>query len=51
MWLRSVNIFLVISIVILFSDFYKFINLVKGSLVSLVNAYKSIGLIKFKEKI
>jgi len=38
MWLRSVKIFLVISIV-------------KGRLVSLANAYNLIELIKFKEKI
>jgi len=35
----------------IFSDFYCFINLVKGTLVSLAIAYNSIGLIKFKEKI
>jgi len=34
----------------IFSDFYWFINLIKGRLVSLANAYNSIGLIKFKEK-
>jgi len=30
-----------------FIDFFLFINLVKGRLVSLANAYDSIGLIKF----
>jgi len=35
----------------IFSDFHRFINLVKGRLVSLANAYNPIGLIKFKEKI
>jgi len=35
----------------IFSDFYWFINLVNGRLVTLANAYNSIGLIKFKEKI
>jgi len=34
----------------IFSEFYWFINLVKGRLVSLANAYNSIQLIKFKEK-
>jgi len=43
MWLRSVNIFLVISIDLK--------NLVKDKLVSLANEYNLIGLIKFKEKI
>jgi len=35
----------------IFSDFYWYISLVKGRLISLANAYNSIGLIKFKEKI
>jgi len=35
----------------IFSDFYWFIKLVKGRLVSLANTYNLIGLIKFKEKI
>jgi len=45
MWLRILN---------LFSDFCRFINLVKRdniALVSLTNAYNSNGLIKFKEKV
>jgi len=40
MWLQSVNIFLVIFIDLL----------VESRLVSLANAYNSIGLIKLKEK-
>jgi len=34
----------------IFNDFYWLINLVKGRLVSLANAYNSNGFITFKEK-
>jgi len=49
--LEKFNSYLAAKCEYIFSDFYWYVNLVKGRLISLANAYNSIGLIKFKEKI